>query len=106
MCVSPDVVAQRLGTVDAAVRSSKLLIQRVGFEGASSGGAAIIKVLHHYHQFTVRRVRRKFRLVMLGAAGGGAGSGAAELVVQEVIRWSVGPLERRDDFRLKETHRK
>lgn len=71
-----DVVAQSLRTVDAAVRSSKPAIQHVGFEGALSAVGAVIKVLHHYHQFTRREAGgRWYRLVLLEAACGGGGLG-------------------------------
>lgn len=84
--------------MDAAVRSSVNSIQCAGFEGFSPRVAAIIKVLHHYNQFTMRRVGWRLRLVLLRAAGGGRG-GRAESVQNKVIRLSVGPLERCDDFR-------
>lgn len=85
MCVSLDVVAECLRTVDAAERAAEFLLRCVRIGGALSRGGAIIKVLHHYHQFTMQRFRRSFRLVLLGAAGGGGGDRAGELVWQEVI---------------------
>lgn len=78
--VSLDVVAERPGTVDAAVRPSKLMTLGVGLGGVSPGGRAIVKILHQYHQFTVREVRQRLGLVLLGAADVGGGCGAAELV--------------------------
>lgn len=81
VCLSLDVVAERLRTVDAAERAAEFLLHCVGIGGALSRSGAIIKVLHHYHQFT----RQGFRLVLLGAAGGGGGDRAGELVWQEVI---------------------
>lgn len=87
--------------MDAAVRSCEFTVRHVGFDGASAGGGAVIKVLHQYHQFTVRRVQWRFTLGLMGAAGGGGGHGAGELVGQEVIRRSARPPERGDDFRLR-----
>lgn len=79
MFVSLDVVVERLRTVDAAVRSAEFLFQRVGIGRALSRNGAIIKVLHHYHQFTMKKVRRGFKLVFLGAASDRGGTGAGEL---------------------------
>lgn len=50
VCVSRNIVAQRLWTVDAAVRSSEFLLCCAGIGGRLLGGGAVIKVLHHYDQ--------------------------------------------------------
>lgn len=85
VCLSRHIVAERLRAVDAAEWATEFLLRCVGIGGALSRGGAIIKVLHHYHQFTMQRFRRWFRLVLLGAAGGGGGDRSGELVWQEVI---------------------
>lgn len=66
VCVLLDVVVERLRTVDAAVRSTHFLVHCVGIRRALSRNRAIIKVLHHYHQFTMKKVSWGFRLVLLG----------------------------------------
>ena len=106
VCVSPDVVAERLWTVDAAVRPGWLPVRPAVCDGAL--GRAVIKVLHHDDQFTTEVVRRRFRLVLdLRAAGGEGGrDGAGEPDRYKDTRRSVGPLDWRGDFSLKETHRK
>lgn len=85
--------------MDAVVRSGEFPPRHVASDEALSGGGAIIKVLHHYDQFTTERLR----LDLMGADGGDR---RAEPVRQEVITRLQGPLGRKHDFRLKGTHRR
>jgi len=62
---SLDVVAECLGTMNAGVRSIVVPNLLAVFDSGAPGITAIIKILHQYHQFTLREVRRWSRLVLL-----------------------------------------
>lgn len=96
MCVSLDVVAQHLRTVDAVVRSPVLFLCCVGIGHSLSRGGAIIKVFHHDDQFTLWRLWGVLTLLLLEAV-------CIEPVWQEVLRRSEVPLQWGQAFILKET---
>lgn len=101
MFLSLYVVVECLWTVDAAVWATEFLLCCTGIGGVLSQGGAIIKVLHHYHQFTMQvGVKLGSRLVLMGVAGSCGGCRAGELVRMDVLRWSAGPLDWRHNFTL------
>lgn len=106
MCVclflSLYVVAECLWTVDAAVWATEFLLCCTGIGAVLLQGGAIIKVLHHYHQFTTQvGVKLGLRRVLMRVAGSCGGCRAGELVRKDVLRWSAGPLDWRNDFTLR-----
>lgn len=66
-CVSLDVVAQCLRTVNAVVRSPVLFLCCAGIGHSLSRGGAIIKVFHHDDQFTLWRLWGALTLLLLEA---------------------------------------
>lgn len=96
---SPDIVAESLRAVDAAVRPGELIPCYAGSGILSPRGHAIVKIFHQYDQFTLRGVKLGLRLVRLRTADVGGGWGTA-------FRWSGSPLTWRDNFRLKGERRR
>lgn len=85
--VSLDVVAERLGAVDAAVWLAVLCAHQVAFLRVLSGGGAIIKILHEDHEFAVRRAGQGSKQIGLRrVAEGRKRGGGANLAGQEITR--------------------